>query len=63
LVQLRPTRQVGSRNSSEIRDSTNISDLRRLEQTLRKSEHEMRLVTDNAPALIAYVDRDEVFRQ
>ncbi|MGQ0798603.1 MAG: diguanylate cyclase domain-containing protein [Pseudomarimonas sp.] len=32
------------------------------EQALKSSEQRFRLITDNVPALISYIDRDEVFR-
>jgi len=36
----------------------NVSDRKRAEQAVRRSEQQMRLITDALPALIAYVDRD-----
>ncbi len=35
-----------------------VSDRKRAEQAVRRSEQQMRLITDALPALIAYVDRD-----
>ncbi len=39
-----------------------ITQQKRLEEALRKSENEMRIVTNNVPALIAYVDKEQVYR-
>ena len=37
---------------------TDISELKRAEKALRESETELRLLTDNVPAMILYVDRE-----
>jgi diguanylate cyclase (GGDEF)-like protein/PAS domain S-box-containing protein len=39
-----------------------ISSAKAAEQALRESEHRLRMVTDNLPVLIAYLDRDLRFR-
>ena len=39
-----------------------VIERRRAEQALRDSERQMRLITDNLPVYIAYVDKDERFR-
>ena len=39
-----------------------ITERRRSEQERRRSEQRLRLVADNLPALVAYVDRDERYR-
>ncbi len=39
-----------------------ITQQKRLEEALWKSENEMRIVTNNVPALIAYVDKEQVYR-
>lgn len=39
-----------------------ISERKRIEQALRRSEERLRLITDHLPALIAYIDREEVYR-
>ncbi len=33
----------------------------RVEQSLRRSEHELRVITDGVPALISYLDRDQKY--
>jgi PAS domain S-box-containing protein len=39
-----------------------ISERKRVEQALRQSEERLRLITDHLPALIAYIDRAQVYR-
>jgi PAS domain S-box-containing protein len=39
-----------------------ITDRERAQEALRESEHRLRLVTDNVPALISYVDKDERYK-
>ncbi|MCB1590170.1 MAG: PAS domain-containing protein, partial [Xanthomonadales bacterium] len=41
---------------------TDITDNRRAERALQASERRFRLITDNVPALISYVDRQRLFR-
>lgn len=42
-----------------IRD---IADRKRAERELRENERQLRLVTDNVPAMICYIDKDETLR-
>jgi PAS domain S-box-containing protein len=39
-----------------------ITELKQLEASLRRSENEMRLITDNVPGLVSYVDVDGYYR-
>src|SRR6202040_4140310 len=39
-----------------------ISERKRVEQALRQSEERLRLIADHLPALIAYIDCEEVYR-
>ncbi len=39
-----------------------LSELKQAEDALRESEQRMRLITDNLPALVAYVDHDQRYR-
>jgi len=41
---------------------TDITERKRNEEALRDSERRIRIVTDNVPVLIAYVDRDQRYR-
>ncbi|MBB3220188.1 PAS domain S-box protein [Pseudoduganella umbonata] len=50
----------GSRSFGAFLDD--ISERRRIERELADSERFLRTVADNSPALIAYLDRDEVYR-
>ena len=42
--------------------SQDVTQLSRAEETLRKREQNLRLITDNVPALIAYVDSQKRYR-
>ena len=42
-----------------IRD---ISEMKKTEGALRKSEHELRIITQNVPALLSYIDADGCYR-
>ncbi|WBS00361.1 PAS domain S-box protein [Pseudoduganella sp. SL102] len=50
----------GSRSFGAFLDD--ISERRRIERELADSEQFLRTIADNSPALIAYLDRDEVYR-
>jgi diguanylate cyclase (GGDEF)-like protein/PAS domain S-box-containing protein len=39
-----------------------VTDLKRSEQRIENSERLLRTITDNVPVLIAYIDKDEVYR-
>jgi PAS domain S-box-containing protein len=39
--------------------SRDVSDMRRATEAIRRSEKELRLLTDSLPALVAYVDKDQ----
>lgn len=39
--------------------SRDVSDMRRASEAIRRSEEELRLLTDSLPALVAYVDKDQ----
>lgn len=39
-----------------------VSELRRAEAALRDSEQRLRMVTDNIPAMVSYIDRDERYQ-
>ena len=39
-----------------------ITELKRAQHTFAKSEMRLRMITDNVPALIAYIDRDQHYR-
>ncbi|MEJ2522060.1 MAG: PAS-domain containing protein [Gammaproteobacteria bacterium] len=41
---------------------SDITELKRIEEALRESERSIRIYTDNVPVLIAYVDRELVYR-
>ncbi|MBC7501962.1 MAG: PAS domain-containing protein [Herminiimonas sp.] len=40
----------------------NITELKQAQHTFAKSEMRLRMITDNLPALIAYIDRDQHYR-
>ena len=42
--------------------NTDIEDVRRIEQAIRKSEHQLRLITDHAPVFLAQCDPDHRFK-
>lgn len=49
-------------NGNLVMVSRDISERRSLEQALRQSENRLRMVTDNMPALIGYIDSDHIWR-
>jgi len=44
---------------SYLRD---ITERKRMEETLRRNEHELRMIADNVPGLLSYVDTDVCYR-
>ena len=49
-------------NGGFVMSYTDISERKQAEQALRDSEAKMRLITDAMPALIAYVDNQQIYR-
>ncbi len=49
-------------NGSFVMSYVDVSDRKQAELALRESEAKMRLITDALPALIAYVDHNQVYR-
>jgi diguanylate cyclase (GGDEF)-like protein/PAS domain S-box-containing protein len=56
VLMVRPRLLRAAANEAELRDR------RRYEQALRESEAHLKLITDNVPALVAYIDLQERFR-
>ncbi|MDJ0657254.1 MAG: PAS-domain containing protein [Xanthomonadales bacterium] len=53
---------AGMPNGGYITTYTDITERKRIEQALRDSEASVRLFTDNAPAMLAYIDRELFFQ-
>jgi PAS domain S-box-containing protein len=49
-------------NAGFVITCSDVTERKRDEQALRESERKLRLVTDAMPALISYVDKDQVYR-
>jgi PAS domain S-box-containing protein len=59
VIEMRVNPLPGGGNVASFSD---ITEHKRTEQALRESESNIRIYTDNVPVLIAYVDRDLVYR-
>jgi PAS domain S-box-containing protein len=57
-----PVRDTAGRIVKWYGTNTDIEDLRRIEQAIRKSEHQLRLVTDHAPVFLAQCDVNHRFK-
>ena len=56
VLMVRPRLLRAGANEAELRDR------RRYEQALRENEAHLKLITDNVPALVAYIDAEERYR-
>ena len=57
-----PVRDTEGRIVKWYGTNTDIEDVRRIEQAVRKSEHQLRLITDHAPVFLALCDPDLRFK-
>jgi PAS domain S-box-containing protein len=57
-----PVRDTGGRIIKWYGTNTDIEDVRRIEQAVRKSEHQLRLITDHAPVFLAQCDAGHRFK-
>jgi prevent-host-death family protein len=57
-----PLRDGEGRYGRVLTVSRNITQRKRAEESLRESRDQIRLIADNLPVLIAYLDRDERYR-
>jgi PAS domain S-box-containing protein len=57
-----PVRDTEGRIVKWYGTNTDIEDVRRIEQAVRKSEHQLRLITDHAPVYLAQCDPEHRFK-
>lgn len=62
LGQILEIRTHALKDGSSVYTFTDITERYAYEESLRQSEQWIRLITDNVPAMIAYVDKDKTYR-